>query len=175
MPVDRDEVPFLHDVLDNDLSIQINKKNNIYSTFINTFNKGSGPIGKIKHRAFLLFWICHFFVCASLVVVVGEFAPYVLAILNRSYINIEALFLSLLYKGIFTIMSWMKSEESIKSVSGPFWFPQLWIQQYFPEFFAEATLTCTIQPVVYSDCYIRFPFLSLSAYGVANILVKMKV
>ena len=82
LPMDEDEVPFFHDALDNNLGFQINKNNNAYSTFINTFNKGSVPIGKIEHKAFLLFWICYFFVCTSSVVVVGEFALYILDILN---------------------------------------------------------------------------------------------
>lgn len=53
---------------------------------------------------------------------VREFAPYVLAILNKSYLNIRALFFSLLYKGLFTIVSRMQKGESIKLVFEPFWF-----------------------------------------------------
>ena len=132
-------------------------------------------MGETEHRAFLLFWIHQFFMCTSLIAVVGEFAPYVLAILNQSYLNIGALFLSLLYKGIFAIIFRMKKGKSIKSVFGPFCFLQLWMQQYFLEFFAEATLNCIIQMAVYGDCYTRFSFLSLLAYEVANILVKMRV
>ena len=94
--VDRDEVPSLHNILNTDLGF--------YSTFINTFNMGSDLIGENEHKAFLLFWVCKFFVCTSSIVIVAEFAPYVSAILNRSYFNINRLFLLLLYKGIFTIM-----------------------------------------------------------------------
>lgn len=105
--VDGDEIPFLYDVLNHDLGFQVNKKNNSYSTFINTFNRGSGLIGKTEHKTFLLFWICCFFTCTSLVIVVGEFAPYVTIILNRTYLNIGSLFLSLLYKGLFTMVTRM--------------------------------------------------------------------
>ena len=54
MPVDRDEVPFLHDVLGNNLGFQVNKKSNAYSTFIDTF-RGSDFVGETEHKAFLLF------------------------------------------------------------------------------------------------------------------------
>ena len=47
--------------------------------------------------------------------VVAEFSPYVSAILNQSSLNIGVIFLSLLYKGMF----------SVKIVFGPFWFLQL--------------------------------------------------
>ena len=50
-----DKAPFLHDVLSIDLDFQVNKKNNVYSTFINTFNRESGLVGETEHRAFLLF------------------------------------------------------------------------------------------------------------------------
>ena len=40
LPVDGDEIPFLHDVLGSDLGFQVNMKNDAYSTFNNTFNRG---------------------------------------------------------------------------------------------------------------------------------------
>ena len=49
--VDEDEVPHLYDVLNNDLAFQVNKKNNAYSTFISTFNKGSSIVGEIKAQS----------------------------------------------------------------------------------------------------------------------------
>ena len=104
LSVDGDEVLYLDDVLNTGLGFQVNKNNNAYSIYINTFNRGSGFVGDIEHRAFLLFWICCFFVCTSLVAVVAEFAPYVSAILSQSYLNIGMLFLSLLYKGMFTLL-----------------------------------------------------------------------
>ena len=55
LPVDGDEPPYLYNILGTDLGFQVNKKNNAYSTFINTFNRGSGPVGKTIHKAFLLF------------------------------------------------------------------------------------------------------------------------
>ena len=122
LPVDGDEVLFLHDVLGTGMGFHVNKKNNAYSIYINTFKRGSGPVGDIEHRAFLLFWICYFFVCTSSMAILAEFTPYVSAILRRSYLNINALFLSLLYKGIFTLLHWMKKEESVKIIFGPFWF-----------------------------------------------------
>ena len=122
LPVNGDEVSYLHDVLSIDLGFQVNKKNNIYSTYINTFNRGSGPEGDVKHRAFLLFWICCILICTSSVAVVVEFAPFVLTILSQSYLNLGALLLSLLYKGMFTLLHWMRKEESVKTVFGPFWF-----------------------------------------------------
>ena len=45
--VDGDEVLYLHDILGTDLGFQVNKKNNAYSIYINTFNRGSGPMGDI--------------------------------------------------------------------------------------------------------------------------------
>ena len=53
--VDGDKVSYLHNVLNTNLRFQVYKKNNAYSIFINTFNQGCGPIGEIKHKAFLLF------------------------------------------------------------------------------------------------------------------------
>ena len=53
--VDGNKVLYLHDVLDTDLDFQVNKKNNAYSTFINAFNKGGGPINGVEHRVFILF------------------------------------------------------------------------------------------------------------------------
>ena len=50
--VDGDEVRYLHDVLGTNLGFQVNKKNNAYSTFINTEN---GLLGEVEHKAFLLF------------------------------------------------------------------------------------------------------------------------
>ena len=123
LPVDKDEVHFLHDIFGNDLGFQVDKKNNAYSTF----NRGSGLVGGIEHKAFLFFWNCWLFVCTSSIVVVGEFVLYVLAILIWSYLNIGALFLSLLYNGLFATVSWLKNGELIKSVFWPFWFLQLWI------------------------------------------------
>ena len=151
--MDGDKVPFLDNVLGIDLGFQVNKKNNAYSTFINTFNRGNSPINKIGHRAFRLFWICQFFTCTSSIAVVAEFAPYVSAILSRSYLNIGALFLLLPYKDVFTILYWIKEGESMKMVFDPFWFLQLWVQQYFSEFLAKVALTCTIQPTMYGDYY----------------------
>ena len=55
LPTNGDEVPFHHDILGNNLGFQVNKKNNAYSTFINTFNTGSGLVGEIEHKAFLLY------------------------------------------------------------------------------------------------------------------------
>ena len=120
LPVDRDVVLYLHNILGTDLGFQVNKKNNEYSIYINTFNKGSGPMGDIKHRAFLLFWIWCFFICTSLMAVVAEFAIYISAILRRSYLNIGVLFLSLLYKGMFTFLHWMKKGELVKIVFSTF-------------------------------------------------------
>ena len=42
--VDGDDVPYLHDALSIELGFQVNKKNNAYSTYINTFNKGNGLV-----------------------------------------------------------------------------------------------------------------------------------
>ena len=42
LPVDKGRIPFLHDVLNDDLGFQVNKKNNAYSTFINKFKRGTG-------------------------------------------------------------------------------------------------------------------------------------
>ena len=53
--VDEDEVSYLHNILGNDLGFQVNKKNNAYSIFINTFNRGSGLIGDLVHKVFFLF------------------------------------------------------------------------------------------------------------------------
>ena len=53
--MDRDEVSYLHDILSTNFGFQVNKKNSTYFTFINTFNRGSGPIGGIEYKAFLLF------------------------------------------------------------------------------------------------------------------------
>ena len=53
--INRDEIPFLHDLLRNDLSFQVNKKYSTYSTFITTFNKGSGSVDDTKYIGFLLF------------------------------------------------------------------------------------------------------------------------
>ena len=58
LQVDGDDVTSLYDVFGTDLDFEVNKKNNTYTTFVNTFSKGSIPAGKIKHKAFLLFWIC---------------------------------------------------------------------------------------------------------------------
>lgn len=65
LPVDRDEIPFLYNFLSNNLGFQVNKKNNVYSTFINTFNRGSRLVGEIEHKAFFLFWIYRFFICTA--------------------------------------------------------------------------------------------------------------
>ena len=151
--VDGDEVPYLHDVLGTDLGFQINKNNNAYSTLINTFNRGTGPINEIEHKAFLLVWICQFFVYISSVTVIAEFVPYVSATLNRSYRNIGALFSPYYTLVPLPSCSKMKKGESIKPMFGPLWFLQLWIQHYFPEFFSEATMTHIIQLAKYGDYY----------------------
>ena len=54
LPIDGDEVPFLHDILSTDLGFLVNKKNNAYSIYINTFNRGSGSVEDVEHKAFLL-------------------------------------------------------------------------------------------------------------------------
>ena len=51
LPVDGDKVSYLHDVLGTDLGFQVNKKNNVYSTF----NQVSGPVSDMEHKAFLVF------------------------------------------------------------------------------------------------------------------------
>ena len=88
LPVDGDEMLYLHDAFGTDLGFQVNKKNNAYFTFINTFNMVSGLIGETKHKAFLLFWICRFFISTSSIVIVAKFTSYVLPILSQSYLNI---------------------------------------------------------------------------------------
>ena len=80
--MDGDEIPFLREMLGNDLGFQVNKNKNAYSTFINTFNGGSGLVGETEHKAFLIFWIYCFFIYTSSMVVVEKFTPYVIAILN---------------------------------------------------------------------------------------------
>ena len=52
--IDGDEIPFLHNLVSNDLGFQVNKKNSAYSTFITSFNNGSDPVEDIEHKAFLL-------------------------------------------------------------------------------------------------------------------------
>ena len=79
-------------------------------------------MGDTEHRGFLLVWICRFFVCTSSVAVVAEFTLYVLAILSKNYLNIGTLFLSLLYKRMFTLLHQMKKGESVKTIFNPFWF-----------------------------------------------------
>ena len=84
--------------------------------FVNTFNRGCGPISETEHKAFLLFWICRFFVCTNSAAMVAEFTVYLLAILSRNYLNIDTLFLSLLYKDMFTILHQMKKRELMKTI-----------------------------------------------------------
>ena len=51
LSLDEVEVPSLHNVVGTDLGSQVNKKNNAYSTFINIFNRGSGPISETENKA----------------------------------------------------------------------------------------------------------------------------
>lgn len=73
------------------------------------------------------------------------------------------------------MVSWLKIGKLANSVFGSLWFLQLRIQQYFLEPFVEAYFTHMIQPSIYGDLYMQFPFLLLSTCEVADTLVKIGV
>ena len=66
--------------------------------------------------------------------IVSEYSYYVAAIASGRSLALAYLFLSLLYRGFFTIIEQLKSKEDIKTVLGILWFLPLWIYQYFSEF-----------------------------------------
>ena len=125
LPIDGDEMPFLHDIISDDRGFKVTKKNFAYSTFIASFNKGSSPVEDIEHKAFLLCCICKFFIYMNSVAMVRVFALYVNAIHHRCNLNLGALFLSLLYKSLFTMVTRLEEGEAVKSVFGLLWFLQL--------------------------------------------------
>ena len=66
--------------------------------------------------------------------IVSEYSYYVVVIVFGRPLALAFLFLSLLYKGFFTIIEQLKSDEDIKTIPRPLWFLPLWIYHYFPEF-----------------------------------------
>ena len=63
--IDGDKLPFLHDIISDDLNFKVTKRNSAYSTFITSFNKGKGPwkIYSIKASSYVGSTI--FFFCAQ--------------------------------------------------------------------------------------------------------------
>ena len=79
----------------------------------------------LEHKAFLLSWLCKFFICKSSVAMVDEFSYYVSSILTHYYLNLGALYLSLLYKSLLTMIHWLNNKGDIRTMFSPFWFLQL--------------------------------------------------
>ena len=73
----------------------------------------------LEHIAFLLYWLCKFFICKSSVAMDSEFSYYVNAILTCHYHNLGALFLFVLYKSLFTMVYRLKNCESVGLVFDP--------------------------------------------------------
>lgn len=75
--IDGDKLPFLHDIISDDLNFKVTKRNSAYSTFITSFNKGKGPwkIYSIKASSYVGSTI--FFLCTSSIAVIGEVIMYV--------------------------------------------------------------------------------------------------
>lgn len=82
LPISRNKIPSLHHLPCNALNIQFGKITAPYSNFISGNFKVRGNVSDIKHQAFILLWLCKFFLCTNLVAVVIEYSYYVIILGN---------------------------------------------------------------------------------------------
>lgn len=75
---------------------------------------------------------------------VNELSYYISVITSGWPINMGALFLSLLYKGMKLWINQLKAKDN-KAIPRLMWFLFLWFNKYFPEFYHDYSLT--IKPV----------------------------
>ena len=104
----------------------------------------------------------------------NEFSYYVLAIISRKSMNLGALLLSSLYKGMKLWIDQLKAKDN-KAIQGPMWFLFLWVNEYFLEFYYDYSLTTELvqDASTYNLCYKTVPILTFSAFQLDDLLFNM--
>ena len=100
LPIIGENIPLLYDEDFEDLSCPISKENAAYDKYIKEHRREQGAVGKAEHNAFLFYWLCKFFICSKSLAMVNEFSYCVSVIIFGRPVNLGALFLSSLYKGL---------------------------------------------------------------------------
>lgn len=92
--------------------------------FLSRAFKLSGPVEVSPRFPFLLFWINRFLICLP-----GNVIRFSGPIFDFRFGGFGLVLLSHLYRGLFHFV-----DSHFASFGGPFWFLQLWILAYFPDF-----------------------------------------
>ena len=121
LPVKGKELPILFSLLARDLGIQYSKSIASYLAFLTVNAKSKGLVSNDEHHAFLLYWLCKYFICMNSVAIIFEYSYYVAAIVFVGPLP-WALCFGFFYKGFFIIIEWLKSNEDIKIVLRPLCF-----------------------------------------------------
>ena len=88
--------------------------------------------------------------------------------------NLGALFLSSFYEGMKMWVDQLKSQDT-KAIPGPIWFLFLWINEYFPEFYRDYSISKESIPnaSTYSLRYKTVAIPTFSAFQLADWLFRM--
>ena len=103
---------------------------------------------------------------------VNEISYYLLAMISGRPMNLGALFLSLFYEGMKMWVDYLEAQDNI-AIPGTIWF--LFLNEYFPEFSRECSLTTELVWGVstYSLHYKIVLIPTFSAFQLADRLFKM--
>lgn len=175
LPLRGEEPSALHTTPIEDLKIKFSKITCSYTSFQGANEKHQGPVIDGEHNVFLLLWFCKYFICSNSVAVVQEFQLVISLFVFGANICLDSLFLSLLYRSLYTLLDALEVEKEMKTVPGPLWFLQLWIILYFPEFISFSFKA----PSLLADCTIMaerlclIPVSKKNSFEVANTLFLM--
>ena len=80
LPINGEKLPTLFAISIEDLGIHFSKSGASYSKFLTTNAKSRSVVSDGEYHAFLLYWLCKYFVCNNFVTMVSEYSYYVVAI-----------------------------------------------------------------------------------------------
>ena len=84
-------------------------------------------------------WFCKFFICSNSLGMVKEYSYYISTIVSGRLINLRALFLSVLCKGLKLWIDQLQTREN-KPIRGLMWFLFLCFNEYFLEFYRKCSV-----------------------------------
>lgn len=137
LPLHGDEVRAFSEAVEPMAGFKWSKPHCYYSNFITANSNSTGEVTDLEHHAFLLYWMCIYFICTNLVQIVAEVLNYVQLITSGRALALGRPFLGLHYRSLFVYVERLRNQEKTDNIPGPLWFLHLWILHYFPEFVSQ--------------------------------------
>ena len=174
LPIIGEDILSLYEERFEDLSCLVFKENSSYGKFMEEHKWEQGAISITERNVFIFFWLYKFFLCSKSLSMVNEFSYYVSAIISSRPMNLGTLFLSSFYEGMKMWVDQLKSRDT-KAIPSPIWFLFLWINEYFPEFYRDYSISTESIPnaSTYSLRYKTVPIQTFSAFQLVDRLFKM--